>query len=109
LIARAATGRSDRQGRADEALDLLDDAPGLDGLGEVAVAASVDGLLAILLEGMGGESDDGDGAGCAIGLESASSLPAIDLGMEMSMRMMSGSSERARLTPSSPSRASRTR
>ncbi len=66
--------------RADEPLDLLHDATRLDRLGQVAIAAGLLCLLAVLFEGVRGERDDGDAAGGRIGLEALRGFPAIHLG-----------------------------
>jgi hypothetical protein len=57
----------------------VDHAARLDGLGQVAVAAGSHGLHPVLLEGVGGQRDDGDGRCMAIGLQPLRRLPAVHL------------------------------
>src|SRR5690606_3019075 len=66
--------------RSDEALYLLHDPSRLDRLGEVAVTAGLDSLLAVLLESVCGECDDRNLTGVVPGLESLRRLPPVELG-----------------------------
>ena len=61
-------------------LDLLQEARKLHGLGVEVVATDGERLLAVLGHRVGGERDDGNGAGARIALDAPRRLPAVDHG-----------------------------
>ena len=69
-------GRGLAPARADQPLDLLEQAVELDGLGVVVVAARHQGLFAVARHGVRGERDDRDSGGLGRRLDAARRLPA---------------------------------